>query len=86
MKCLQCGVEIPEAFFTQRNQSESIKGGRFACPQCGAEHVRRVIGQDPSGAPLFSVRLWGHLKAAKRKPVAVQAAERRQTPRAKRWR
>jgi len=65
LKCLACGKSIPDAFFKERSTSVEFKGGRFACPHCGAEHVRRSIGHLPSGEPLYTFRLWGHPLAKK---------------------
>jgi hypothetical protein len=87
MRCPQCDREIAEAFFSDRSQSCQFKGGRFACPHCAAELVRRQIGRLPSGEALYSVRLWGHLASTRRKAAAtVGEADRRERPRAKPWR
>jgi len=67
MKCLDCGQEIPDEFFTAWEQSPQAKSGRFTCPHCRADHVRRDIGKTPEGKPLFSIRLWGHPTSTRRK-------------------
>jgi DNA-directed RNA polymerase subunit RPC12/RpoP len=87
MNCLRCGREISDSFFTLLNQSPEFKGGRFACPHCGAEHLRREVGTLPTGAPLFTVRLWGHLRAP-REPVSASVAgkDRRKAARSRSWR
>jgi hypothetical protein len=87
MKCLSCDREFPEPSIEQENSADELKGGRFACPQCGAEHIRRQVGELPSGKPLYDIRLWGHL-TAKRKPTppGSKGTERRKSPRPKRWR
>jgi len=87
MNCLHCGREIPDSFFSRLGGSPEFKGGRFACPHCGAEHVRRTEGTLPSGAPLHTFRLWGHPTTVRRqaRPAAV-GTERRQRARNKRWR
>jgi hypothetical protein len=88
MNCLSCGANISESFLRQKSRTEEFKGGRFACPHCGAEHVCRQVGQLPSGEPLYDFRLWGHLSSVKRSPSPATApgGERRRTPRAKPWR
>lgn len=67
MKCLDCGKEIPESFFASWQTSPQAKSGRFNCPHCEADHVRREIGRTPEGKRLYSVRLWGHPTKARRK-------------------
>jgi len=87
MKCLACGKIIPDSFFVGESKTEQFKGGRFACPHCGAEHVRRLIGTLPSGGPLYTYRLWGHPASGKRiPPASPKAPERRKSSRPKRWR
>jgi hypothetical protein len=88
MKCLRCSREISDDFFACREQSPEFKGGRFACPHCLAEHLRREVGKLPSGEPLLGFRLWGHLAATRQSPIPEkpQASERRKLPRLKRWR
>jgi hypothetical protein len=88
MKCLSCSEEISEAFFAERSRSEEFKGGRFACLHCGAEHIRRWIGQLSSGEPLHTFRLWGHLASVRHKPTSggMEGMERRGIPRLKRRR
>lgn len=60
MKCLHCGQEIPERFFQELENTQAAKTGRFNCPHCAADHVRRKIGLLPSGQPEYTMRLWGH--------------------------
>jgi len=60
MNCLHCGQALPEAVLTAWERAPQAKSGRFACPSCGADHVRRAIGKTPEGKPLFTLRLWGH--------------------------
>jgi len=88
MKCLECGSKLSSEFFALRTESPEFKGGRFACPHCGAEHLRRLVGHLPSGEPLYSLRLWGHLTAARRSasPGTPKGNDRRQGPRTKPWR
>jgi DNA-directed RNA polymerase subunit RPC12/RpoP len=68
MKCLHCGDEIPETIFADWEKSEGSKDGRFNCPHCNADHVRRQVGTLPTGEPLYSCRLWGHLTRMRKKP------------------
>lgn len=87
MNCLHCGKEISDSFFEKLSRSHEFKGGRFACPDCGADHVRRNEGKLPSGAPLYTYRLWGHVSLMRRNPSPPDAgAERRKSARSKRWR
>ncbi|HXX93960.1 MAG TPA: hypothetical protein VEN81_10015 [Planctomycetota bacterium] len=88
MTCLHCNAELTDDFFLERSRSQEFKGGRFACPLCGAEHIRRLVGQLPSGAPLYSIRLWGHLRGIGRTPLPVGplSGDRRLAPRRRRWR
>ncbi len=65
--CLECGKVLPDDFFEAWQKSPEAKSGRFTCPGCGADHVRREIGRTPEGKPLFNVRLWGHPTTRKRK-------------------
>ncbi|HVR84254.1 MAG TPA: hypothetical protein VMU54_08085 [Planctomycetota bacterium] len=83
MKCLSCGRALSDAFFTDLAKSVEFKGGRFACPHCGAEHIRRKIGELPSGAPLYTLRLWGHPLAKRRQPPSPgkEGKDRRKHPR-----
>ena len=67
MKCQHCNTEIPESFFEAWQKTPAAKSGRFACPHCSAEHVRREIGKTPEGKSLYSIRLWGHPTTTKRK-------------------
>lgn len=60
MRCLHCGREFPAGFFQEWEQTSAARTGRFRCPHCQAEHVRRLIGHHPSGHEEYSVRLWGH--------------------------
>ena len=89
MNCLHCAREIPVAFFDSRTESPEFKGGRFSCPHCGAEHIRRNVGKLPNGEPLHNFRLWGHLKMQERERPASPAtppSERRKRTRHKSWR
>jgi hypothetical protein len=88
MTCLTCNGEISEEFFLNLSRSVEFKGGRFQCPHCRAEHVRREVGRLPSGEPLYSIRRWGHLATRRHEtPVGGPAgSDRRQAPRTKRWR
>lgn len=67
MKCLDCTKDIPDSFIAEWQKSPQAKSGRFACPSCGVEHVRREIGHTPEGKPLYSVRLWGHPTTSRKK-------------------
>jgi len=67
MRCLLCGREIPSTFFDAWSGTEEAKSGRFHCPFCDAEHLRREIAPLPSGKPQFTVRLWGHLTAQRKR-------------------
>ena len=67
MNCLNCQAPLPESAFPKEQLDLNVKKDRFACPHCRAEHVRRRIGTLPSGEPLFSLRLWGHLTSMRRK-------------------
>jgi hypothetical protein len=86
MKCMNCGAEIPEEFFAQKSQSTQFRGGRFACPHCGVEHLRRQVGQLHSGEPMYSFRLWGHLITVGKHVVSAEGVERRQVERHRPWR
>ncbi|HZE98071.1 MAG TPA: hypothetical protein VE981_13660 [Planctomycetota bacterium] len=87
MNCLSCNVEIPDSLFAEWEKTEQFKGGRFSCPTCSAEHVRREIGKTPTGEPLYTFRLWGHLTSVRRQPVPAAAGdERRHGRRPKSWR
>lgn len=88
MECMSCGQSISESFFDEKNGTEQFKGGRFGCPHCGAEHVRRDIGRLPSGKPLYTVRLWGHLTTVKKQPVPAGevGGDRRGRSRSRPWR
>lgn len=68
MRCLHCGKEIPDAFFTDWGKTVESKSGHFNCPHCNADHVRRQAGQLPNGKPLYTIRLWGHLTRMRPKP------------------
>jgi hypothetical protein len=83
MRCLDCHTDIPEDFFLQLSRSVQFKGGRFACPQCGAEHVRREVGQLSSGRPVYTFRLWGHQATQVRRAPSGRSddTERRRSPR-----
>ncbi|HVE41189.1 MAG TPA: hypothetical protein VNM14_14945 [Planctomycetota bacterium] len=87
MNCLGCGREISDTFFALRRQSPEFNGGRFACPHCGAEQLRRPVGTLPSGEPLYDIRRWGHPRAP-RESVATAApgTDRRKSARRKSWR
>jgi len=67
MRCLHCGREIPETFFESWSATPEAKSGRFRCPSCDAEHVRREIDPLPSGKRQFTFRLWGHLTANRKR-------------------
>jgi len=67
MTCLQCGKPLTDDFFALWERSPLAKSGRFNCPSCGADHVRRDIGRTPEGKRLFSVRLWGHPTSGRKK-------------------
>ncbi len=67
MRCQECGGEIGDAFFAAWEKTAQAKNGRFECPSCRADHVRRGIGTSPEGKPLYSIRLWGHPTTKKRK-------------------
>jgi len=67
MRCLHCDQELPESFFKKWERRSGKPSDRFGCPHCGADHVCREIGRTPSGKPQYSVRLWGHLKAIRKK-------------------
>jgi len=87
MKCLRCGRGISQSFFDLLQQSPEFKGGRFSCPHCGAEHLRRPAGTLPSGEPLFTFRLWGHLRAPRESvSAAAPGKDRRKSARGKSWR
>lgn len=70
MPCLQCGLEIPAAFFLAWESTEARRHGRFACPHCSAEHVRRPAGRRADGASDYTVRLWGHPTGTRRQRSA----------------
>lgn len=67
MTCLECSKELPASLFEKGEKPPPSKSGRFACPSCGAEHVRREIGSTPDGKPLYSLRLWGHPSSRRKK-------------------
>jgi len=60
MHCLHCAKEIAETFFEALSLSPRARDGRFRCPHCSADHVRREIGRLASGQVEYTVRLWGH--------------------------
>lgn len=66
MTCLHCQEELPASLFDDGRIGEGLSVGRFSCPSCHAEHVRREVGRLSSGAPLYSIRLWGHLSSNRR--------------------
>jgi len=88
MNCLRCNRQISDTFFSARDESPEFKGGRFACPHCGAEHLRRNVGTLASGEPLFSFRLWGHLRVQQKALSSEKApgTDRRKSARSKSWR
>jgi hypothetical protein len=67
MRCLCCSREIPAAFLVAWSASAEAKSGRFGCPRCDADHVRREIAPLPSGQRQFAYPLWGHLTAIRQK-------------------
>jgi hypothetical protein len=67
MDCLHCAKEIPDAFMAAWEATPQSKSGRFNCPACGADHVRRDIGRTPNGKPLYTFRLWGHPTSVRKK-------------------
>jgi hypothetical protein len=67
MHCLLCNQELPESFLEEWARSAQASSGRFSCPHCAADHVRREIGRTPLGKPQYSVRLWGHLSEIRRR-------------------
>jgi hypothetical protein len=68
MRCLHCTLDIPATFLEDWAKSrEAESGGRFRCPHCNADHVRREIDPLPSGERQFTYRLWGHLKSFRKK-------------------
>lgn len=73
MKCLHCTVEIPESFFVEWGRTKESENGRFQCPHCRADHVRRTAGHLPNGEPLWNFRLWGHLTRMRKKPPPDKA-------------
>ena len=75
MRCLNCQEPLPELPDVDKSKPVSANSGHFACPHCKANHVRREVGRLPSGEPLYSVRLWGHLTAARRKSDSSRLPE-----------
>lgn len=67
VKCLHCNEDIADDFLAAWDKSAQAKSGRFTCPHCSADHVRREIGRTPEGKPLYTFRLWGHPTSSRRK-------------------
>ena len=67
MNCLHCSFEIPDGFFAAWELTPQATSGRFMCPSCAADHVRREIGTTREGKALFTVRLWGHPTTTRKK-------------------
>lgn len=72
MNCLFCNLEIPPAAIPTEPKTKGADSGRFSCPHCNAEHVHRRVGDLPSGEPLYSTRLWGHLRSTRRKATGAK--------------
>jgi DNA-directed RNA polymerase subunit RPC12/RpoP len=67
MKCQHCSEEIGDDFFAAWDKNPRSKSGRFRCPHCSADYVRREIGKTPEGKPLYTFRLWGHPTSSRQK-------------------
>lgn len=59
MKRLPYSMEIPDGWTTAWEATQS-QSGRFNCPSCRADHVRRELVKTPGGRSSYSFRLRGH--------------------------
>lgn len=67
MNCLNCKEPLPKSYFQEAPPEIEARQGPFSCPHCYAEHVRRRVGELPSGKPLHTLRLWGPVTSVWRK-------------------